>query len=105
METSWGWWFETLSLPLWRHRYDMHILNQHHGLKACNNYAISLGRIGHTLEIFVQTGHLGLIWVIWDYSMGKSYFHGFICDAITHPCASFDGDLTELKGKLLLDHG
>ena len=26
---SWGWWFKTLSRPLWRHRNDKFVLNNH----------------------------------------------------------------------------
>ena len=26
---SWGWWFETLSHPLWRHRYDLIFFKSH----------------------------------------------------------------------------
>ena len=35
-EQSWGWWFETLSRPLWRHRNALHFLMTHTCVALCH---------------------------------------------------------------------
>ena len=43
---SWGWWFETLSRPLWRHRNDVY------AMQSCSCYARSL----FSLILYRMTG-------------------------------------------------
>ena len=52
---SWGWWFETLLRPLWRHYYDK-IQEYLHG---ANNVVLQgISRSIHVLKILVRNRHI-----------------------------------------------
>ena len=53
---SWGWWFETLSCSLWRHRNDRNAI---HVANTWNNYVVSSTNVNEfQLLCWVSTYHL-----------------------------------------------
>ena len=61
---SWGWWFETLSRPLWRHCH-------------CNEMI-------HYQLFYSQRSIGSVAWI-------SNYIHGFLWHVITHACPNFNG--------------
>ena len=100
---SWGWWFETLSHPLWRHRNGLKSSRIKNGnflllCQAPNRYLNKCcclppysAKCLYSMSPFYEHGFTEImVWI-------SNHSHYFVCYVITHPRPNFSGGTAEAR--------
>ena len=63
---SWGWWFETSSRPLWRHRNAPNTTGHFEAQAVCMNRGYAVGCRYHTVQYTVRSRYIAVI-LLWRF--------------------------------------